>query len=467
MNNKEDLIRSTDTKFFSVSILFTLNEFKLIQKFLGLSLIKSFKRTEENIRIIEEQIKKKFNASNVKIDVDSNKIKVKMKYDLAEYDSKLVDVISSLQNILLRPRERVDTTGIKNESDIMEKIHIIVKPNNKVLKLNTNLNRAIILDYSLVTLYNGPNSYINKIVILPEIPTISIIRILYKSENKIDNTESRSIIIKAIRFAKNESKIYKFNNFIISSKNSQNDYSIDFQKNIFGLDNIGDTLLFTSLGIISKDKVIIPWPFSSFQLASDSDTIYTLFLGKFKIEENKEYNKDNKEYNKSNSEIMEINYSNKLVMLNLSVNAITINDNKLTRIPLRVYALKGLLKFGSDKIGIFLTKAFKVIDSKENQIYLLKVLEDSKTPKINNVRKQMLNDPDLFNALKNILNENNALRIKHFITDYAYQNSQSIRRLEGSNDLIRFYVRLLRLYGNIYKDLFRYSLEPNSIINTF
>jgi hypothetical protein len=323
------------------------------------------------------------------------------------------------------------------------------------------------LDISLVTLYNGPNSYINKIVILPEIPSISIIRILYKSENKIDNTESRSIIIKAIRFAKNESKIYKFNNFIISSKNSQNDYSIDFQKNIFGLDNIGDTLLFTSLGIISKDKVIIPWPFSSFQLASDSDTIYTLFLGKFKIEENKEYNKDNKEYNKSNSEIMEINYSNKLVMSNLSVNAITINDNKLTRIPLRVYALKGLLKFGSDKIGIFLTKAFKVIDSKENQIYLLKVLEDSKTPKINDARKRMLNDPDLFNALKNILNENNALRIKDFITDYAYQNSQSIRRLEGSNDLIRFYVRLLRLYGNIYKDLFRYSLEPNSIINTF
>jgi hypothetical protein len=467
MNNKEDLISSTDTIFFSISILFTLNKFELMQKFLGLSLIKSFKRTEKNIRIIEEQIKEKYNASNVKIDIDSNKIKVKMKYELAEYDSKLVDVISSLENILLRSNNRVDRTGIKNESDNMKKIHIIVKPDNKVLKLNTNLKRAIILDCSLVTLYSGPNRYINKIVILPEVPSISIIRILYKSENKIDNTESKSIIIKPIRFAKNESEIYKFNNFIISNKNSQNDDSIDLQKNIFDLYNIEDTLLFTSLGIISKDKVIIPWPFSSFQLASDSDTIYTLFLGKFKIEENKEYNKDNKEYNKSNSEIMEINYSNELVMLNLSVNAITINNNKLTRIPLRVYALKGLLKFGSDKIGIFLTKAFNVIDSKENQIYFLKVLEDSKTPEINNVRKQMLNDPDLFNTLKNILNENNALRIKRFIIDYAYQNSQGILRLKGSDDLIKFYVRLLRLYGNIYKDLFRYSLEPNSIINTF
>ncbi|BCU71527.1 hypothetical protein [Stygiolobus caldivivus] len=451
---------SEDDQVFYSIISTTLSEHDL-KEIMELHILKSINidndGKNENINKIKDCLKERYKASDVKVVVipdnqkNNKKLRIDFEYSLVNYCSTL----SNIQN-LLNKLSSLDK-GRKHKVSVC----IRVKLNDRIKEeLEKKLHRIKKLQWFIKTKYNTLDCYINRIVLLPEIPSISILRTLYKADSKNLDIDANPITIGNVELAKTDSDIYKFNNFIIY-KISQDTSTQKFLEKNYKIDSMERILLYTLFGILSDNRVLLPWPFSSFQLADDSDTIYTLFIGKFKV--NKIVNND-KQQEEENDEILQVNNPKTFSRINLTLEGMPLDHNlvgKSFRIVCKALSSKQI-KEEVEKIGLFLGKAFNKLETQK--LYLLKVFDDTLISEIREIRKKILDDPRLFEALRNIFHENNTIMIKDFIVEQVYQNND-LFKLAGINDIIKFHTKILIFYKDIYKKLFRDSYEPSSIIN--
>jgi Protein of unknown function (DUF2764). len=208
-----------------------------------------------------------------------------------------------------------------------------------------------------------------------------------QDSNKLVHTERRDFIVSKMSVAEwgEKKSLYLLNNYIKPKiKSTEN----EFQRIIFSTDLINSALISSLRGITNEDGILIPWPFSSFQLATNNYRIYTIFLANVKIKDIKEQYTDKLFPIIFDDEIDKVNYQyyKKLLWMKANVNLIDLYKTPKTiekEINLvTTEDMNKIIKFDKNKtyLGVIMGKSFTSIFN--NPLFLVHVLDERRDKQI-------------------------------------------------------------------------------------
>jgi hypothetical protein len=437
---------------FDITLEFNLSKKQFLEDLLNLNLLKEI--NNDKLYQIKQNLLNEYKCKNVeivplrKVSLEHIYYRISLTYDLSSMSEiskihKLCDK-NILCNVCVTPKSKDDNI-----------------PFFGVLTIPTEL-----LNIQKIKTQNGKNNYVNILSVLPSLPSIVVIRITYNADKKLDFVEEykQGFFPLHIKIAKSNADIFRFNNYIISSNRNIKDNHASFISKNSQLRQLEEVLLFTSTGLLTDEDILFPWPFSSFQLPSESCSVYTLFLAKFEL---KEHDKSLIHTNPSD-EIQGLNYQNELRKIAIKIQSFTI-DNKKQDMKVEAYTLPSLsqeLKKKKEVHGIFLARAFK--DLKRERIFLLHIYDD-----IGNISSLSFDKTVFKTILQNIIkiynSDNNEININELrqsmMKIIPKPELPQINYTSSLGDsLFKFNLQILLTYKRIYKFLYSKDLIPKKII---
>ena len=128
--------------------------------------------------------------------------------------------------------------------------------------------------------------YVNALVVLPDVPLISVIR--FSSRDKASVNELYDFHVdKLTPFMDKEGlRSFWLNNYLKSKRTEKNpvkESNDEFQRTLLIPDTVARVLVSSLRGVVTESGILLPWPFSSFELATAWHKLYTVSLADIKV----------------------------------------------------------------------------------------------------------------------------------------------------------------------------------------
>jgi len=444
---------------------------KEIGKLLDLNILRKLSSSPKDIYEIKKQLSEKLKCpiKDLKYDSESERWIILFEYFNC-YEISLFDLI----------RKAIKTKNIE------KRIKIILYPTNldALEQIISRAYRILLMDYDnnqgfYITKFSS-SRYTNFIASIVDGPLLSIIR--FSSENKAEITERKNFHVDEIYIRKyqspNEEQDLSFwiNNYIKSKHKPADMHKFtndEFQRNIFNVNQIVLSLISSLRGLISKNQYLLPWPFSSFELTTNSHKLYTVFPIAMKIKDIKK-NYDFDIHNIFDDEIKAINYDEDLNLAKITVSTsihnidkenIKPNKKNLELITITTNDLVNALDLEKNKkfIGIVMGQTFKPVSN--YPFFLIHAYKEEESKLINLMN--MLNTKISIDKLKHPFYCNNIIEIKELIYSIAYNTGENhLGKLKGNDKLLCTTGEIIETYMNIIENAIGESLQPTYIFNT-
>ena len=406
-----------------------------------------------------------------------------------DYDDKDKKWILRSNNYSILEKIRKKLADRSNTSpNMLKEIKLSIKLNEyeieKLSKIISKIHRVVMLDYTassenmsgfIISKFSS-SRYVNALVALPDVPLISIIR--FTSRHKVCKNERYNFHVDKLTpfLDKEEIKSFWLNNYLKSKrteKDSIEENKDEFQRIITNPEGITRVLGSSLRGVITGAGILLPWPFSSFELATTSHKLYTLFLADIKIvNDPKPCHNIDILNSVLDQEINEINYlrgqdlSQNLVKLEgelylSDIGKLNIRKKDIMLITLRSVVSNADLKAGKTVLGFVLGQAFRSI--LEKPLLLLHAYngEEMIEPLID-MNSELIRLKD---RVRNPLNYDVVMEITKQIYKISYKNKgNELIKLSGNLELLEFIRRILNDYRTAYKKALNDELEGKMMI---
>ena len=453
--------------YFNIRVRLDISQFEL-KKLLNLTSFKNFRinlSKPENIDIINKEFKEKFKCNEINIyNYDNSRLIVYCKYSMEN--------LTNLKLIRDTLKINIDSYG--------KKLLLQIYPKNfkKLESLAAKIHRMHLMDWNkngdigfyITKFLSSSSRYVNSIITIPDIPILSILRMKLGSD-KLVNTENKQFHIDAIRFAEwgERKSSYFLNNYIKSKiKSAANEY----QRIIFSTDLVNLALISSLRGITNEDGILIPWPFSSFQLATNNYEIYTIFLANIKIKDIIIQNTNKLLQIIFDDEINKINYKyyKKLLLMKAKVNLVDLYD-ALKTIEKEINLvttedINKILNIDKNKhyLGVIMGKSFTSIFN--SPLLLIHAYDGSNNKQLLEFIKKFDESATKQNVINSALDYNSVRIIKESIYNMAYsKNKLHILPLTGVDDLLKLQLIAIKIYKLVHEILYEKELKIRYLLS--
>ncbi|PVU73682.1 hypothetical protein DDW10_00200 [Sulfolobales archaeon SCGC AB-777_J03] len=452
--------------YFDIAIRLDITQSEL-KKLLNLTFITKIDLFKsENIDIVKEELKRRFQCDKLDIrNYDDSRLIIYCKYST-----------KNLTNLsLIKDALKIDINFYG------KKLLTRISPKNfeKLKSLAAKIHRIHLLDWNekgnvgffITKLLSSSSRYVNFIVTIPDIPILSILR-MKRDSNKLVHTEKKDFIVSKISVAEwgERKSLYLLNNYIIPKvKPTEN----EFQRIIFSTDLINSALISSLRGITNEDGILIPWPFSSFQLATNNYRIYTIFIANVKIKDVKEQYTDKLFPIIFDEEIYKVNYKyyEKLLWMKAKVNLIDLyNTPKTIEKEINLVTtedMNKIIKFDKNKtyLGVIMGKSFTSIF--DNPLFLVHVLDERRDKQILEFIKKFDELAMEQKVIRSALEFDSVRSIKKIIYDMAYSESrQHLLSLSGVDELLNLQLIGIKIYKLVHEILYGKELKIRYLLST-
>ncbi|MGC9106420.1 MAG: hypothetical protein ACP5HQ_08405 [Thermoprotei archaeon] len=418
---------------------------RLAEDFLNLSIVREFDIDKNRTKIVE-YIEENFHAKEVLINEFQNgQVDLILSFDNVDYLEKAASLINRYQR------------------------EIYVVPTSETL-----LKKTSIIDYSaklsitkLTTLYRV-TKYVNYLVFIPTKCSYGIVRIIKGSKLKLNAFEKQNMILTGVkeRHDSENSEIFRLNNYLISDKGLRSEETkvhesrnaSEVFNDVYCLEKVRYLTLISSVGIMARDLRVLPWPLTTFQLASNDTALYTMFVAKFKVKSVKEGKLDQTE----TMEVLELNGDLETSELRLELEARRLTAPESRKI-IKASAVthpslvKDKVRPGQTYAGLLMAKVFQEIEN--SPAYLLHVFDDERSvDEIKLAQSEALRELEAsfvdYRGLTRSLISKVLNRIR--------QTSGLCRPWEPDWELVEHNAEALQLYYEVYDRLTKGGLKPKS-----
>ncbi|MGC9108213.1 MAG: hypothetical protein ACP5IE_08525, partial [Infirmifilum sp.] len=430
---------------YRIVVHLNMSKKRLREDFLKLSIVREFD-INKNREEIEKFIRENYHATEVTIDeFPEGQVDLILTFDNVDQLGKIAGLITRYQKeIYIVPASETlskKTFVIDNSIDVW------------VIKFTTS--------YKL-------RKYVNTLVFIPNTYSYGVVRILEGSKTKLAAFERQTALMIGAkeRHGAESDKIFRFNNYLISDKGLRSEEvkvheshnATKVFSDVHCLKDVRDRALISSIGIMTRDLKVLPWPLTTFQLASDDTTLYSMFVARFKA---KSLNKGRLGQAQT-GEVLELNYDSETSELKVELEAkrlATLESEKVISVTAVTYPSlsKGRVKPEQNYVGLFMVKAFHEVIS--SPVYLLHLFEDEKL--INEIKQFQ---GEIVRKLEASLVDYRKLTksVIAMAMDRVRQTNGLCRPWEPDWELVEHNAEALQLYYEVYDRLTKGGLKPKS-----